>query len=81
MKRLTMPETRRGANAWGQASVSIHTLYEIEQIDVGETRPNYRGFEHSSHTFTIRDVGRQIDVRTDGTGWTCWSFETGPVAS
>lgn len=75
MKRLTQPETRRGANAWGQSSVSIHELFEIEESDVGRTRENYRGFGHSSHRFSLRDVGRVIDIISDGTGWTCWFFE------
>lgn len=74
MKALDQPTLHEGTNGWGGTSRSYHQTFEVEASDVGATRENYRGFGHSSHKFTRTDVGKTIDVLTDGTGWMCWTF-------
>lgn len=62
------------ANALGKYTTCIHTHYEIELEDVGKVRDHYLGYKHKSLQLTRRDVGRTINVMTDGSGWTCWDF-------
>lgn len=74
-------------DANGRPTDTVRSRYEIDGSDVGKTWANYRGFNHSSHTFTQGDVGQVIEViRTpndkqlypckDGTrqAYMCWYF-------
>lgn len=63
-------------DAWGARTWRYEQLFEIEEKDVGTDRPNYLGHKHRTQTFTRSDVGRQIQVLTDNSDWTCWSFMT-----
>ena len=62
------------ANGLGHDSTATHQKFEITEADVGHTRDNYLGYRHKYYKFTRADIGREIIVMTDGTGWTCWSF-------
>lgn len=75
MKKVTEPETRNVANAWGQYSDTTCQEFEVEPSDVGHTRPDYRGEGYSKHKFTQADVGRRIQVLTKPpSAYTCWVF-------
>lgn len=74
MKPTGYSESVTATNGLGHDSTARHTHFEVEQRDVGVTRNNYGGYHHSSYTFKRSDVGRVIDVMTDGTAWTCWHF-------
>lgn len=63
-----------GTNAWGGESRTFRTIYQIEQSDVGTKRENKGGHRQPAHTFTRNDIGRCIEVITDGTDYTCWYF-------
>ncbi len=47
--------------------------FEVEQSDVDTVRPHYLGYCYKAHRFKSDDVGRAIEVLTDG-GWTVWNF-------
>lgn len=74
MKKITTPKRVTSANALGRMVIYIEQFFEVEESDVGVTRPNYLGHGYSNHRFTESDVGRHIHHQYDGTGWSCWSF-------
>lgn len=74
MKQLTKPKKVTAKNGLGGYSTTMHTEFEVEATDVGSTRDNFLGYRHRSYQFQRSDVGRHIQVQTDGTGWTCWYF-------
>jgi hypothetical protein len=74
VKQIGEPKTTTARNGLGHDATSTRTNYVIEKSDVGMTRENYRGKGHSQYTFEGSDVGKEIAVYTDGTGWTCWVF-------
>jgi len=63
-----------GTDAWGRESRTIRTIYQIEQSDVGTKRENKGGHRQPAHLFTHNDIGRRIEVITDGSDYTCWFF-------
>lgn len=75
MKAITEKEWYTATNGLGNPATAAIQTFEVEQIDVGTTRQNRRGQNHSSHTFTLADVGRQIHVYTDHFNWTCWNWK------
>ena len=75
MKQIGEPRTVRANNAWGKPTTTRHTTYEVENSDVGRFKDHYLGHNHLSYKFRLSDVGRQMIVMTDGTGWTCWSWK------
>lgn len=71
-----------GNNAWGRATNTVRTRYELEEKDVGRTMENYGGFKHASHTITRGDVGKVIEFINEpgrpanhrGEAYECWYF-------
>ena len=74
MKTLTKRDTRQVTNALGRQVNCTYQDFEVTLEDVGGTRLHYRGFNHSEHKFTASDVGKKVQVMTDGTNWTCWCW-------
>lgn len=74
MKRLTEPERKKVANAWGRDVDVVLTDYEVEASDVGRTKENYTANGPKSHTFTKSDIGRTI--REDSAWCGSWYFIT-----
>lgn len=76
MRKLTEPTRRDTINGWGQSSWRYEALFEVEEADVGTERPHYLGHNHRKYKFTAADVGCKIEVLTDASDWTCWTFAT-----
>lgn len=38
-------------------------------------KANYLGYNRPGLMIRRSDIGKQIIVMTDGTGWTCWSWK------
>lgn len=74
MRRIGKSGSVTALNGLGHNSTCTHTDWQVEPQDVGQTRDNYLGFRHRTYMFTRQDVGKVIDVMTDGSSWTCWSF-------
>lgn len=75
MKKIGEAQKVTAPNAWGRDSTAIHTTYEIEEQDVGRMKANYLGYNRPGLMIRRSDIGKQIIVMTDGTGWTCWSWK------
>lgn len=58
-------ERNTANSAYGQATDTMRTRFEIEAKDVGRTMDNYLGFRHSSHTIQRGDVGRVVEFIND----------------
>lgn len=78
MKQIGPTKKVTAANAWGRDSTCTHTPYRVEVCDVTRVRENYRGHRRDHHQFRWSDVGREIDVMADGTGWTFTTNELTP---
>lgn len=76
MKALNEKVWHLDSNAWGTTVGTFWQEFEIEESDVGTSRPNYVGFNRPAITFLNGDVGRQITVYTDNSHWTCWAWST-----
>lgn len=74
MKQVHGPSVSVRNNAWGRPQKLTITAYEVESKDVGTTKANYLGYNNGHYKFKESDVGRHINVFTDGTGWTNWGF-------
>jgi len=74
MKRVTDKTRHYAANAQGQYGYSFRQVFEVEESDVNKAKANYRGHKYSDYQFRRGDIGKTITVYTDGTDWTCWSF-------
>jgi hypothetical protein len=74
VKYLTELEKFRGKNALGRDANHYRQRFTVEQSDVGTKRDHYLGHNRPAKEFTQQDVGRQIEVQSDGGGWTCWNF-------
>lgn len=73
MKPITDKETVDTVNAWGNSISYQRQTFQIEESDVGKSRPNYLGYcQRAPHSFKPEHVGRRIIVMTDDTHWTCW---------
>lgn len=73
MKQLTEPETSTAPNAWGRDIKCTRQQFEIEQADVGTTKPHFGGYNYATLTFAQRDVGKTIEVM-HYEGYTCFGF-------
>lgn len=63
------------SGAWGHPSNVCRQRYLIEASDQGKALADYLGYERRPHRFTQADVGRTIEILSDGrTQWTAWSF-------
>ena len=74
MKRIGKSEAVTAANGLGHDSTAIHSDWQVEESDVGRQRENYGGYRHAVYEFKRSDVGRVIDVMTDGSQWNCWTW-------
>lgn len=74
MKQIGEPKRVTANDAWGHTVRTTHTVFEIEESDVGRFRDHYLGYCHRRAGFGHEHVGKTITVYTDGTGWTCWTF-------
>lgn len=74
MKQIGESKRVTANDAWGSAVTTTHTVFEIEESDVGKFRDNYLGYCHRRVKLERKHVGKTITVFTDGTGWTCWAF-------
>lgn len=74
MQPITEKHTRTDANAWGRPVTIEAQQFCVAESDVGTKRAHYLGHDYAYYTFTKADVGRLIEVQSDGTGWTCWYF-------
>ena len=69
-------------NAWGLATNTERSRYELEASDVGRTMADYQGHKYSSYTITRGDVGKVIEfihepgrpVNARGEIYQCWYF-------
>lgn len=76
MKPITERTHQHRTSAVGRDQDVFVQRFEVEASDVGHERQHYLGFNHRHHLMGKADVGRQIEVLSDGKGWTCWSFLT-----
>jgi len=74
MKPLTGKEPISRRNALGHYRTLDSQRFEIEPSDINTVRANYLGFQYKTHRFKSDDVGRQLEVLSNGNGWTCWTF-------
>ncbi len=71
MKQLTEKVVSNTRNAWGGYANVAHQEFEVEANDIGQVKENYLGYRHKSYKFAPSDLGRIIDVMSDGTTWSC----------
>ena len=64
MKRTASIPPEMRPNAWGCDCMIGYDTYQIEQSDVGTTRPQYLGQGYAYYKFTQRDVGKHTTVTT-----------------
>lgn len=73
MKQLTEPWWTTSPNAVGRDITSKRQRFEVEQSDVGRTKPHFGGYNYRDLTFSQRDVGKTIEVM-HYEGCTSWGF-------
>lgn len=74
MKAITDRICKKESGLVGGLRKVCRQRFEVEAADVGTTHINFRGYQHGRYTFDKADVGRQIEILSDGTNWTCWGF-------
>ena len=74
MKQIGEPKRFTTNDAWGHLVRTTHTVFEIEESDVGTTRDHFGGYHYGRLKLDRSLVGKTITVYTDDTGWTCWAF-------
>jgi hypothetical protein len=71
-------------NANGHYHLNHFRRYQVEESDVGRTKPDYLGAGHENYQIKLSDIGRELIVQSDNKGWTCWYFSRSsskPVAN
>lgn len=76
MKETTERIWTIGNNAWGGDGSCYRQRLMIEQEDIGKPRNNYLGHRQAAYIFKTDDSGREIEIMSDNSNWTCWSFVT-----
>lgn len=74
MKQLTEKVCKLETLLVGGQDMICRQRFEVEESDIGVVRPHYGGHNYKALKFTRSDVGKSIEVMTDGRGWTCWGF-------
>lgn len=76
MKKLSGPIRKNlPTNCTGSDEVFEISQFEVEPSDVGLTREHYLGYQHKAYKFVQGDVGKVIEVRSQGSGYTTWFFQ------
>jgi hypothetical protein len=72
MKVLTQPRSvRRSTNCGGPDQTFTVQFFEIEPSDVGQLLDDYQGHRQRAHLITADEVGREVEVLTQGPGYRC----------
>lgn len=75
MKALTQPQKeQRATNCNGPFQWFTVQRFTVESSDVGASWEDYLGYRHARRTFTAADVGRVVEVVTQGAHYRCWYF-------
>jgi len=75
MKQISEPvRVQKSTNCGGTDEWFLVQDFEVEPEDVGREKDHYLGYRHIIYRFRLADVGRQIQVTSQGGGYTCWSF-------
>lgn len=78
MRVVERPHMQVRTSQTGQERNITVTVLEVEEGDVGSSRSDYLGYQHQIMKFGRGDVARRIEVLSDSTGWTCWTFCPSP---
>lgn len=76
MKEISSPIRKSlSTNCNGPNEVFEISQFQVERSDVGRTREHYLGYKHKTYQFVQGDVGKVIEVRSQGSGYTTWFFQ------